>query len=93
MKKKILSAAFILSCIALLSCGSKKETAASIAQKWCDLNAKAYKAAEGTEKVAAEKARSAFENEIEAKYKGDEAFMKEVETEVEKCEDASEGRK
>jgi esterase/lipase len=93
MKKKILSAAFILACFALLSCGSKKETAASIAQKWCDLNAKAYKAAEGAEKEAAEKARSAFENEIEAKYKGDEAFMKEVETEVEKCEDASEGRK
>lgn len=93
MKKKILSAAFILTCITLLSCGSKKETAASIAQKWCDLNAKAYKAADGTEKENAEKARRAYENEIEAKYKGDEAFMKEVETEVEKCEDASEGRK
>jgi hypothetical protein len=30
---------------------------------------------------------------MEAKYKGNDAFMKEVEKEVEKCEDASEGRK
>jgi hypothetical protein len=92
MKKKILSAAFILSCIVLLSCGSKKETAASIAQKWCDLNAKAYKAAEGPAKEAAEAARTTFEDEMKAKYKDNEAFMKEVGKEVEKCEDASEGR-
>ena len=93
MKKKILSAAFILFCIALLSCGSKKETASSIAQKWCDLNAIAYKAADGPEKEKAEKARTEFENAMEAKYKADEAFMKEIEKEVEKCEAASEGRK
>lgn len=75
----------------LMSCGSKKETAASVAQKWCDLNAKAYKA-EGAAKEAAEAAREKFENEMEAKYKDNKAFMDEVEKEVEKCEAASEGR-
>lgn len=75
----------------LLSCGSKKETAASVAQKWCELNAKAYKA-EGAAKEAAEAAREKFENEMEEKYKDNKAFMEEVEKEVEKCEDASEGR-
>ncbi len=93
MKKNLWGAALLSCCIILFSCGSKKETAASIAQKWCDLNAKAYKAAEGAEKEAAEKARTEFENSMEAKYKADEAFMKEVEKEVEKCEAASEGRK
>jgi hypothetical protein len=29
---------------------------------------------------------------MEAKYKDDKAFMKEIENEAEKCEDASEGR-
>ncbi len=93
MFKQFLGTAVIFSMIALLSCGSKKESAASIAQKWCDLNAKAYNATDETAKTAAEKARDDFENEMEAKYKNDEAFMKEIETEVEKCEDASEGRK
>ncbi len=92
MKKKLSISVVILLCVAVLSCGSKKETAASIAQKWCDLNAKAYKATDGAAKEAAEMARKKFENEIEAKYKGDEAFKKELEKEVEKCEDASEGR-
>jgi len=92
MKKKFSIGVVILLCIAVLSCGSKKETAASVAQKWCELNAKAYKAADGPAKEAAEMARKKFENEMEAKYKGDEAFKKELEKEVEKCEAASEGR-
>jgi len=92
MKKKLSIAGAILICIAVMSCGGKKETAASIAQKWCDLNAKAYKATDGPAKDAAEMARKKFENEIEAKYKGDESFKKELEKEVNKCESASEGR-
>jgi hypothetical protein len=92
MKRKLLMAAAVLFSVAVISCGSKKETASSIAQKWCDLNAKVYKAADGPAKETAEMARKKFENEIEAKYKGDEAFKKEVEKEVEKCEDASEGK-
>jgi ABC-type glycerol-3-phosphate transport system substrate-binding protein len=76
----------------LAACGGKKETAASVAQKWCDLNAKVYKAADGPEKEAAAKAREDYENKMEEKYKGDKAFMDQVEVEVEKCEAASEGR-
>jgi hypothetical protein len=73
------------------SCGGGKETAASIAQKWCNLNGKAYKA-EGAAKDAAMAAKDKFEKEMEGKYKNDKAFMDEIEKEVEKCEDASEGR-
>ncbi len=92
MKKNLWGAALLTCCIILFSCGSKKETAASIAQKWCDLNAKAYKAAEGPAKEAAEAARTTFEDEMKVKYKDNDAFMKEVGKEVEKCEDASEGK-
>lgn len=93
MKRTILGTAILFSLIALLSCGSKKETAASIAQKWCELNAKMHKAPDGgSEYAAAKEALEKFENEMEAKYKGDEAFMKQIEQEVEKCEAASEGR-
>ena len=83
---------FVISlCIVLISCSSKKDTPASVAQKWCDLNGKAYRA-EGAAKEAAEKARDEYESKMEAKYKNDEAFMREMGKEVEKCEDASEGK-
>lgn len=91
MKKNITGILAALICLLIIACGSKKETAASIAQKWCDLNAKAYKA-EGATKEAAEAARKKFETEMEEKYKDDKAFMDEVGKEVEKCEDASEGK-
>ena len=92
MKKKLSISVVILLCIAVLSCGSKKETPTSIAQKWCDLNAKEYKATDGEAKDAAKTARKKFEKDMQAKYKNDESFMKEIGKEVEKCEDASEGR-
>jgi hypothetical protein len=38
-------------------------------------------------------ARKKFEKEMEGKYKSNEAIMKEIEKEVEKCECAPEGRK
>jgi len=91
MKKIMMKLSVIVFCIVLASCGGGKESASSIAKKWCDLNGKAHKA-EGAGKESAEAALKKYENEMEAKYKGDEAFMKEVEKEVEKCEDASEGR-
>ncbi len=91
MKKIFLSLSVIV-IAASYSCSPKKQTAASVAQEWCDLNAKAYKA-EGAEKENAENARKKFEDDIQAKYKDDKAFMDEVGKEVEKCEDASEGRK
>ena len=92
MKKKLSISVVILLCLTVLSCGSKKETAASIAQHWCELNAKEHKAPDGEAKEAAKMARKKFEDQMESKYKKDEAFMKEIGKEVEKCEDASEGR-
>ena len=93
MKKKLSISVVIFLCLAVLSCSSKKETAASIAQKWCDLNAKVRKAADGgPEYDAAKMARKNFENEMQSKYKDNKVFMDEVGKEVEKCETASEGR-
>lgn len=92
MKKILVTLSVIFFSLSFAACGGGKESASSIAQKWCDLNGKYYKAAEGAEKEAAKAAMDKWENEMEAKYKGDEAFMKEVEKETEKCEAASEGR-
>ncbi len=92
MKKKLSTLCIAILCIAFASCGGK-QSASSVAQKWCDLNGKVFKAADGPEKEAAKAALDKYENEMEAKYKNDDAFMKEVEKEAEKCEDASEGRK
>lgn len=91
MNKKLFTTLFILAALVISSCGGKKESAASIAQKWCDLNSKAYKA-EGAAKEAAEEARGKFEKEMEEKYKDNKAFMDEIGKEVEKCEGASEGK-
>ena len=93
MKKKPVTFLAIILCLFLASCGGGKKSAASVAQKWCELNGKYAKAAEGAEKEAAKAAMGKWETEMEAKYKGDEAFMKEVEKEAEKCEGASEGKK
>ena len=68
MIKKTISMAALSVALLLASCGGKKETAASIAQKWCDLNGKAHKA-EGAAKEAAEAALNKYENEMEEKYK------------------------
>jgi hypothetical protein len=92
MKKKLSFGMAILFCMAVLSCGSKKESAAVIAQKWCALNAKVHNATDDAAKDAAKMLRQKFEKEMENKYKSNEAFMKEIGKEVEKCEGASEGR-
>lgn len=92
MRKFTFQLPVIILCLLFVSCSGSKDTPSSIAKKWCELNGKAHKAAKGTEKEAAQTVLKQFENEMEAKYKEDEAFMKQVESEVEKCEDASEGR-
>ena len=93
MRKTVLAITVIIATLLFVSCGSsKKETAASIAQQWCELNGKVHKAAEGAEKEAAQAAREKFEKEMEEKYKDNKTFMDEVGKEVEKCEGASEGR-
>ena len=89
--KKIMAAFIGLSLLA--SCGgSSKETPKSIAQTWCDLNGKVYRAAEGEEKEKAKKDRKDYEQKMQEKYGKDENFMKEIGVEVEKCEAASEGK-
>ena len=97
MKRSFFIPAIIAMILVLAACKGKgkaetKETPASIAQAWCDLNGKYSRAAEGPEKDAAKAARKKFEDDMDAKYKKDDAFMKEIEKEVEKCEDASEGK-
>jgi hypothetical protein len=92
--KKIIST-LLLFCMAgaiLSSCSSKAETPESIAEKWCDLNGKVYRAAEGAEKDAAKEARKKFETDMEEKYKSDTAFMMKVGKAVEACEAKSEGK-
>jgi len=92
MKKNLFVINLFLACFILFACESKR-SAKSIAQKWCDLNAKVYKAPDGgPEYAAAKEALDKYEKDMEAKYEKDEAFMKEIEKEVNKCEDASEGR-
>ncbi len=78
--------------IILSSCGDSKETPESIAQQWCDLNGKVYKAADGPDKEKAKEERKKYENSMEEKY-GKDADMKEkIKKAVEACEDKSEGR-
>ncbi|MEO6540763.1 MAG: hypothetical protein ABIN74_07230 [Ferruginibacter sp.] len=92
--KKIISTVFIF-CMAgamLISCNSKADTPESIAEKWCDLNGKVYRAADGAEKDAAKEARKKYEKEMEEKYKSDTAFMRKVGVAVEACEGKSEGK-
>lgn len=91
MKKKSVTNLIIIFCLFVTSCGGGKESASSIAQKWCALNSKVHKA-EGSAKEAAKEAIDKFEKEMEAKYESDKAFMNEIEKEVNKCENASEGR-
>jgi hypothetical protein len=72
-------------CLVLAACGGK-ESAKSIAEKWCDLDKKVSMAANETDKEAAKEKRKAYEDKMEAKYGKDEKFMDEIEKETEKCE-------
>lgn len=92
MKKNLLLLSAIVLCLALVACSDSKQSAKSVAQEWCDLNGKVAKAADGPDKDAAKATLKNWEDKMEAKYKGDEAFKKEMEKEVEKCEEGSEGR-
>jgi hypothetical protein len=92
MRKNPVTVLVIILFFSLVACGGDKESAASVATKWCELNGKAHKAAEGAEKETAKAAVDKFEKEMQEKYKDNKAFLDEVGKEVEKCEDASEGR-
>jgi hypothetical protein len=92
MKRTVFSLVIALSVFFVACNGGGKETAESIAKKWCDLNSKVAKASTPEAKEAAEQKRKEYENTIEAKYTTDTAMRDQVMKEVEKCEDASEGR-
>jgi len=92
MKKNLLLLSAIVLSLSLVSCGDGKKSAKAVAQEWCELNGKVAKAAAGPDREAARTARKEWEEKMEAKYKGDDAFQKELEKEAEKCEAASEGR-
>ena len=66
-------------------------TPAAVAAEWCALNERVTFASEADKEKAKAKLKE-FENDMETRYKDDQAFLEEVEKEVEKCEDASEGR-
>lgn len=80
-------------CILLASCGGGSQSAEDIAQEWCALNKKVHEAKDDAEKDQAREAREKFEEEMEEKYKNDEAFMNKVEEATEACEGESEGVK
>ncbi|MCY7310624.1 MAG: hypothetical protein LH619_07590 [Chitinophagaceae bacterium] len=92
MKKNLLLLSAIVLFLSLGACSDGKKSAKSVAQEWCDLNGKVAKAADGPDKEAARATLKKWEDKMEAKYKGDEAFKDEMEKEAEKCEAASEGR-
>lgn len=97
MKRSFFFPAILALILVFAACNDKgkaklKETPASIAQAWCDLNGKYTRAAEGKEKDMAKITRKKYEDEVMEKYKGDTAFAKQIGEEVEKCEAASEGK-
>lgn len=91
MKRTCLGLVMALSFF-FIACSGGSESAESIAKKWCDLNSKVHKAANPEDKEKAEQARKDYEQSIEDKYKSDTTMREAVMREVEKCEDASEGR-
>ena len=93
MKRKLIIPVTAAICFAFAACGGGKQTPESIAKKWCELNAKLHQADDGG--PGYQKAKTAlndYENKIDDKYGKDAAFMDKVDEEIEKCEDASEGR-
>ena len=66
MKKKLSILCIAIFCIAFSSCGGK-QSASSVAQKWCELNGKVFKAADDAEKKGAKAALDKYENDMEAK--------------------------
>ncbi|HEV7780193.1 MAG TPA: hypothetical protein VGO58_02955 [Chitinophagaceae bacterium] len=93
MTRKLINLLVACACLSFIACGGGKQTPQSIAKKWCNLNARLHQApAGGPEYGRAKAALNEYENEIDRKYGKDATFMDKVDEEIEKCEDASEGR-
>ena len=82
--KKIVYALCLSSLIAFSSCGGA-DTPEAISKKWCDMTANIDKA-EGEEKDKLRKEREEFEESVEAKHKGDDAFMDKVKDLTRACD-------
>jgi len=78
--------------ILFTSCGGGMGTPESIAQEWCDLNGKVYRAADGPDKEKAKEERKKYENTLEEKYSKDKPMMDKIKKAVEACEGRSEGK-
>jgi hypothetical protein len=91
MMKTLTSLALGIFCLSLVACGGK-ESAESVAKKWCSLNAKVHQAKDDAEKDAAKAERKKYEDQMDSKYKDDKDMQQKIAVEVEKCEGASEGR-
>ena len=90
--KKVFPLLIVSMTILVMASCKGKDSAKSLAQKWCDLNGKYSRAAEGPEKDAAKAARKKFEDDMDAKYQKNKTFYDEIRKEAEKCEAASEGK-
>ncbi|MBL7729045.1 MAG: hypothetical protein JNM68_15220 [Dinghuibacter sp.] len=75
----------VIALFVLASCGGK-DSVDSIAKKWCNLTAKVKSATSDEEKEKARAARRAYENEVEAKHKSDEAFMNKLKDLTRACD-------
>ena len=79
-------------CVLLASCGGGDKTPEEIAKEWCELNKKVHEAKDEITRDKAKDDIEKFEDEIEEKYKTDEAFMEKIEDASEECEAESEGK-
>ena len=84
MKRSLSFSPLIGICLFVVSCGGG-ESPESCAKRYCELSAKYKNASSAYEKAKAGKERNDYENELEAKHKGDKEFFKNFEKEVEKC--------
>ena len=87
--KLLFKLSFIIACIFFISCNNK-ETPQSVADRWCELNGKVYRAKTESEKESARRDREDYEKKMEEKYKNDKAMMDKIGKAVEACEAESE---
>lgn len=83
--KKIVYAVVLMLVVALAGCKGS-DTPEAVSEKWCEMTKK-MKAAEGDARDKLRDERKEFENSVEEKHKGDDAFMDKVKELTSACED------
>jgi outer membrane lipopolysaccharide assembly protein LptE/RlpB len=86
MKKLLLPVCLLAVSLCFTSCGGGKTSVDSIAKKWCELTVRVKNASNTAEKEVAKEKRKNYENEIEAKYKNDEAFLQKLKEATQACD-------